>query len=291
MKQDTFFLTRWWNGKNLQSRLAFVFTILFVLCFLTLSIFLLNLVQLVQLNEQARTIYEQTRQVYRLEAMIKQYQLGLKNYEISSSSLAQEELTATGRSIDETIQSLKVGASAAHASTLDDLADQKNNLTSLVTRIIDAVDLEDSKDYEEQDWTRVEQLDAQAAGLFDEMIADTSLVSSDLAGQLQDVQGNAEMFSLYALFSGLLALPMFFFLALLAALINTLQINLPLERLAQAVKDLQERKLNPSDMEGLTRRTDEIGIMAREFLLMAEDLGQRDARLAAEVEEIRSKIK
>lgn len=276
---------------NLQARLSFFFSILFVFSMLALSLFLYNIVQLVALNNEAQQVYAQTRQVYQLQSLLKQYQLGLKNYEISSSPFAEDELAANGQRLDALLQALAVEQPAENAALFEALAGQKARLSRLAAQIIDAVDFEDSKPYEEQDWSRVEQLDRQAADLFGEMFVEVDSLRAGWQARQDSVQQQASFYGWFALAVGVLSIPIFFGLAVLLTTINAVQINLPLETLAQAARDLRVRKFDPRELDGLARRSDEVGQLARDFLHMAGEVQQREAQLQAEAEEIRAKIK
>jgi nitrogen fixation/metabolism regulation signal transduction histidine kinase len=74
-------------------------------------------------------------------------------------------------------------------------------------------------------------------------------------------------------------------------LIIYFQINLPIEQLASATKDLQAGKFQPPELKELVKRNDEIGILSREFINMAASIEQRKTKLQQEAEEIRAKIR
>jgi methyl-accepting chemotaxis protein len=290
MKNQSF-LSRWSNNQNLQARLTLIFTILFVFCIITISILLFNITKMISYNSLARNIFEDSRQVYQLELMLKQYQLGLKHYVISSSPNAEQQLAALDLRIDETIAALKIENSVANTTVLERVANKKEELSALADRILIAVDEQESKDVENQDWGIVAEIDEQADLLFKALYADVSLIRTAAIQQLDDIGYEAETYRLFVYLLSLLVIPAFLALALIVALIVYLQINLPVEQLVRATRDLQERKFNPADIEKLSHRSDEIGAMARDFIKMAIAVEQRTSQLQQEANEIRAKIR
>ena len=290
MKNQSF-LSLWSNNQNLQARLTLIFTILFVFCIITISILLFNITRMISYNSLARNIFEDSRQIYQLELMLKQYQLGLKHYAISSSSNAEQQLAALDLRIDETIAALKIENSVANTTVLERVANKKEELSALADRILIAVDEQESKDVENQDWGIVAEIDEQADALFKTLYADVSLIRTAAIQQLDDIGYEAETYRLFAYLLSLLVIPAFLALALIVALIVYFQINLPVEQLVRATRDLQERKFNPADLEKLAHRSDEIGAMARDFINMATAVEQRTSQLQQEANEIRAKIR
>lgn len=290
MKKQSF-LSRWSNNQNLQARLTLIFTILFVFCIITISILLFNITQMISYNNLARNIFEDSRQVYQLELMLKQYQLGLKHYVISSSPNAEQQLAALDLRIDEMIAALQIKDSVANTTVLERVANKKEELSALADRILIAVDEQEAENVENQDWGIVAEIDEQADGLFKTLYADVSLIRTAAIQQLDDIGYEAETYRLFVYLLSLLVIPAFLALALIVALIVYLQINLPVEQLVRATRDLQERKFNPADIEKLSHRSDEIGAMARDFIKMAIAVEQRTSQLQQEANEIRAKIR
>jgi methyl-accepting chemotaxis protein len=279
------------SRSNTQSRLVLVFSVLFVFCVLALSVFLFNILNIVALNDQSRTVFEENRRIYQLETMFKQYHLGLVNYSVTSSELAEMRLTALDQRIDETLLALQEQPPTGNAASFEALAGKKETLAALVAQIIDEVDEQDALDYEDQDWSEAGQLTVQINQQFDSLYADLRLLRNEGRAQLDAVVQQAEFSSLLAMIVGLLSIPAFLGLAFLVAVTIYVQINLPLEQLAQAARDLKERKFNPADLEKLAQRNDEIGGMAREFLKTAQAVQARTSELEHEAAEIRAKIK
>ena len=290
MKNQSF-LSRWSNNQNLQARLTLIFTILFVFCIITISILLFNITQMISYNNLARNIFEDSRQVYQLELMLKQYQLGLKHYVISSSPNAEQQLAALDLRIDEMIAALQIKDSVANTTVLERVANKKEELSALADRILIAVDEQEAENVENQDWGIVAEIDEQADALFKTLYADVSLIRTAAIQQLDDIGYEAETYRLFVYLLSLLVIPAFLALALIVALIVYLQINLPVEQLVRATRDLQERKFNPADIEKLSHRSDEIGAMARDFIKMAIAVEQRTSQLQQEANEIRAKIR
>ena len=289
--KDQNFLSKHWKNKNLQARLVLVFTLLFGFCMIAMSVFLLNVLQLIAYHNQARSIFESTRQVFQLESMLKQYQLDLTNYGISASPLAEQQLAALDIRIDESITALQTEFPAENAAQLRSVADQKRSLSALAERIIAAVDEQGQRPESAQDWEQVAQLDAQAVVLFNSLYADVGAIRTNGITQLQSLRDEAEIFSGFAFFLGILAIPAFLILALGVALITYTQINLPAAQLTRAAGDLQARQFEPAMLARLSQRSDEIGVMAREFIHMAAEVAQRSTQLQQEAAEIRGKIR
>lgn len=279
------------SRSNTQSRLVLVFSVLFVFCVLALSVFLFNILNIVTLNDQSRTVFEENRRIYQLEALFKQYHLGLVNYSVTSSELADMRLTALDQRIEETLLDLQQQPPTGNSAPFELLANKKATLVSLAEKIVDEVDGQDAFDYEDQDWSEAEQLTIQINQQFDSLYADLRLLRNEGRAQLDALGQQAETSSLLAMAVGLLSIPIFLVLAFLVAITISAQINLPLEQLAQAARDLKERKFNPADLERLTRRNDEIGGLAREFLKTAQAVQARTSELEQEAAEIRAKIK
>ena len=279
------------KSENLHARLVLVFSVLFVVCMLALSVFLFNVLHLISLNDQSRFVFEENRRIYQLEVMLKQYHLGLKNYAISASSLAEMRLAALDRRIDETLLALQEQPPTGDPAPIEAIASQKTALSTLAEQIIVLVDDQEALDDEDQEWCEVEHLSLQADQLFDLLYSDLGTLRKAGQEQLQGLQDEAALFSLFAMLLGILSIPAFLFLALAAALIIYAQIHLPLEQLARAARDLQARQFNPADLDGLIRRGDEIGAMAREFIQMASAVEHRAGQLAQEAADIRAKIR
>jgi methyl-accepting chemotaxis protein len=279
------------SRSNTQSRLVLVFSFLFVFCVLALSVFLFNILNIVALNDQSRTVFEENRRIYQLETMFKQYHLGLVNYSVTSSELADMRLAALDQRIDETLLALQHQPPTGNSAPFEALAGKKETLAALVAQIIDEVDEQDALDYEDQDWSEAGQLTVQINQQFDSLYADLRLLREEGRAQLDALGQQAEFSSLLVMIVGLLSIPAFLGLAFLVAITIFAQINLPLEQLAQAARDLKERKFNPADLEKLTQRSDEIGGMAREFLKTAQAVHARTSELEKEAEEIRAKIR
>ncbi|MCG2787857.1 MAG: hypothetical protein L6461_22435 [Anaerolineae bacterium] len=279
------------KSKNLHARLVLVFSFLFVFCVLALSVFLFNVLHLISLNDQSRFVFEENRRIYQLEVMLKQYHLGLKNYAISASPLAEMRLAALDRRIDETLLALQDQPPTGDFALIEAIASQKTALSALADQIIISVDEQDALDFEDQEWGEVERLSLQADQLSDLLYSDLETLRKAGLEQLQGLQDEAVLFSIFAMALGILSIPAFLFLALAVAFIIYAQIHLPLEQLARAARDLQARQFNPASLDGLARRGDEIGAMAREFIQMASAVEQRTAQLAQEAADIRAKIR
>ncbi|RPI21127.1 MAG: HAMP domain-containing protein [Chloroflexota bacterium] len=93
-----------------------------------------------------------------------------------------------------------------------------------------------------------------------------------------------------AFITGVAALLVFLALAVIAAAVITFQVNRPLQVLAQATTEAQTGQYAPEKAGGLSGRKDEIGQLARGFAKMVAALGDREAGLKQQVEELRQKL-
>jgi methyl-accepting chemotaxis protein len=193
--------------------------------------------------------------------------------------------------IDEAFDALAQQSAIDSAAPLQALSAQKDSLYQLGRELLDAVDEQDALDPEEQDWYIPLELTQQINMQFVQIYGQTSQWSAQGKSQLDALTQRAAAQSGFTFAVALLAIPAFLGLAFLVALTIFFQINLPLEQLAQAARDLKERKFNPADIAPLAQRRDEIGDMARDFLKMAEAVQSRSAELEREAAEIRAKIK
>jgi len=283
MKTQTFFLTRWWNEQSLQARLFLVFTLLFAFSVLTLSFFLLNVSQMIYLNHTAQITFEENRKIYQLKTLLKQYDLNLKQYEVSSSPTAEQELSIFGERIDGQAAALRTELAEDDLDTLNRFVENKTRLTPLFTQVIQAVDAED--------WEKVQELDGQVEKLLDSLYQEIDLISSHGVDELDFIKLEADVFNILAFATGTLSVPMFIILSTLTMTIIYIQINLPVEQLARAAKDLQQGEFQPNQLGNLTKRKDEIGTLSREFIVMATAVTERTAKLQQEAKEIRAKIR
>jgi methyl-accepting chemotaxis protein len=274
--------------KNLQARLTLVFSVLFVFSVLALSFFLFNILQLVSLNEQARTIFEQNRRLYQAETLARQYQIQLNLYLTNASPNAAMVFYALEYQLDDVLFQLESNPPVGDTDDYASLFERREAIGDIAFEIFEVIV---NEEFEEPDWDAVADLGFEADEYFKQMYADLHLLRAEGADELAAVQTQAQTFGLFAGIIGVVALPAFVGLALLVALIIYFQIHLPMAQLERAAKELQTRQFDPASLEKLSRREDEIGAMAREFLEMAESVSARTVQLEQEAAEIRAKIR
>jgi HAMP domain-containing protein len=86
------------------------------------------------------------------------------------------------------------------------------------------------------------------------------------------------------------ALVLFLLLAFAAGRITSSQVTSPLQNLIDAALALKDGQFDARSLEGLARRSDEIGKLAQSFISMAQQSDARLARLLLEADEIRTKL-
>jgi nitrogen fixation/metabolism regulation signal transduction histidine kinase len=282
MKQNVFFLSRWWNGRNLRTRLFLVFTTLFVFCAIFLSIFLLNSILMIDLNNQTRAIFDRNHQLYQLKILTREYELAINQFEINASTAAEEQLVSTGEKIDKNTASFRLLLPERDFASLEKFRNAKNQLSPKVDEIIQAMHA--------QDQMSVDMADNATPPLFQDMYDGIDIIYARSANELENISTTMTNLSVVDGVVSILIILAALLLALVAALIMYNQIDQPLDQLTSASQDLLEGKFQPADLEHLVRRSDEIGLITREFLTMAAALENHATQLQQGADEIRAKI-
>jgi methyl-accepting chemotaxis protein len=283
MNRTPFFITRWWNNLSLQIRLFMVFTSLFIFSSLILLVFLLNLIRMIDLNQQTQAIYDRNHQLHELKTLVGLYELNTNQFEINTSTTAEQELFAISERIDEKVATMRRDLPEAYLPALNDFDENEKLLSSTTADIVQAV--------YQQDLMTIQIGDNQAKEQVGNLYGDTDTIQSLASRELQTIKQETELFKTGAALIRWLALPVFLLLVILAILTIYQQINQPLEALTRASEDLQEGRFDPTQLEKLALRTDEIGAMTREFLTMATALQHHTSKLQLEADEIRAKIR
>lgn len=277
------FLIRWWGSRSLAGRLLFVFTALFGFTVLVLSLFLGNIIHMIDLNNRARVAFEDNRRVSQLRDRFLQYELAINQYGINASFQARIELVSLGQLIDENIVRLRSTLTGADATNLDRIAAGKQQLVKLAAEVVQVVD--------QQDWHKMESAYDQVYTVIEPMLIEMDALANRQLERLDRIQVEADLFSWVIYIAGALALPVFVLLALLAALIIYRQIDQPFETLVLAAADLLNGKPCPAEVAQLAQRSDETGVLSAEFVTMATAIATRDDELSREADEIRRKIR
>lgn len=283
MKHNSFFLTRWWGSLELQSRLFLVYTSLFLFSAMALSLFLFSNTSMVALNNRTKVVFEQNRQIYNLDDMVQQYELALNQYELNASGLAWVEMEVQSSQIDEAVSTLRPFLSEEDQADLDQFATYKQQLAELFKQVAEAVDRED--------WESVVEIDIDAYEVLAPMEEHLAVIYERGIDELDKVWDAVALFDILTIAGVLLTLPVFLFLASIAAYVIYVQINQPIGQLTQAANHVLDGKWNRTELEKLALRSDEIGVIAKEFIDMVGAVEQRSFQLKQEAEEIRAKIR
>jgi methyl-accepting chemotaxis protein len=283
MKRQSFFIPRWWQDLGLQTRLFVIFTSLFIFSTLILSVFLFNLLRMIDLNRQAQVIYERNRALYELKTQVGLYELNTRQFEISASRLAEQELVATAERMNDKLTAMRRDLPPAYLPYLDGFAEYRGQLLATMDEIIQAV--------YQQDRMSIEIGDVQAKEQIDLLYQQTDAIQALANAELRAIQQETERFKATAFWIRWLALPLYALLALLAIRIIYSQIDQPLAQLTRATEEMLGGRFDPARLEQLARRTDEIGAVTREFLTMSANLQLQSSRLQEEADQIRAKIR
>lgn len=277
-------------GENqwVQGRLMFAFSALFVFSILSMSFFLFNLVQTIELAERSRAIFERTRQLYRLDAMVKRHEMAVKQYMASGAPGALEESTVLADRINESV--LQLNLPAEDQPDLEIIKKSIAPMTALAGKIFKAIDLEKEKAPRNRNTNALQALSLENDQLMQSMYQALERMSRRGVDQLLAIQFESQTLNQVAFWSGAATIAFFFALLLVSSLMAYRFINLPTEQLIRAVYSLNAGKRDHPEIKALTHRTDEIGELATEFLHMADEIAQRNTQLEQEAEKIRAKI-
>jgi methyl-accepting chemotaxis protein len=283
MNRAPFFVTRWWYNLSLQIRLFLVFTSLFVFSTLILLVFLLNIMRMIDLNQQAQAIYDRNHLLYELKTLVGLYELNTNQFEIDASKATEQELVATEERMGEKLATMRRDLPEAYLPAINDFDDNEKLLMSNTADIVQAV-------YQQDNMT-IQIGDNQAKELVGLLYGATDTIQDLASKELQTIKQETELFKTGAALIRLLALPIFLCLVILGILTLYNQIDQPLETLSHASEDLLDGRFDPTQLEKLALRNDEIGAMAREFLTMATALQRHASNLQQEADEIKAKIR
>lgn len=295
MKHQTFFITRWWRGLALQTRLFLAFTFLFVFSILALSLFLNNVIQMIRLNRETQVTFEQNQQIYRFKDSVARYQLALKYYENSeterSYTLAEQALKTYGKQVADDFSHLSDQIEIEQAQ-IDQFNRSKSEIDTITTQVKQAIDSAlSSPATADAEWNKVLTLDEAANKSFGEMNQVADRLQNQGQQDLAVAKEEAAHISDSSFLTGLIAFPVFLLLAALTALVIYRQINQPLQQLTEAAQAVQADSFQPQLLDKLAERGGEIGTITRLFVHMAESIDDRSASLRQEADAIRAKIR
>lgn len=283
MKKQPSKISLWWQALPLQRRLYLAFTLLFIFCAAFMGFFLLNAVRLLTFNQDANFILQINQQVYALQELTQQYELSINNYEVSGTDDAWAEISTNQLLIVDLAEKLGQQLLPEDLLSLEAYLENFDATILLVEQIVEAVD--------DEDWDAVVDLDFQVYESLEPMIEAIQTIVAGNEELLESIKLEIENYTWLSVAGLVLMLPLFLLLAGLAAWVVYQQINHPFNLMTKAAHDFTKGDYQPALLAPIAERDDEVGRMAREFLTMADASASRSAELAAEAQEIRTRIK
>jgi CHASE3 domain sensor protein len=140
------------------------------------------------------------------------------------------------------------------------------------------------------EWEAARELGEASARTVDEMIVQVEKIIHDLKPAVDASLAASNRETRTSLIIGVSALVLFLLLAFAAGRITSSQVTSPLQNLIDAALALKDGQFDARSLEGLARRSDEIGKLAQSFISMAQQSDARLARLLLEADEIRTKL-
>jgi nitrogen fixation/metabolism regulation signal transduction histidine kinase len=135
------------------------------------------------------------------------------------------------------------------------------------------------------------ELDNTAYEILEPLFAQLDSIGERGLEQLFQVWRDVENFGRLITVSTALAVPLFLLLAGITALVVYNQINQPMEQLARAAKGVTRGDFDAAELQKLAARSDEVGVIAADFLAMSEAVRRRSEQLRQEADEIRARIR
>jgi CHASE3 domain sensor protein len=283
-------IINWFRYIDLQGRLFFIFTVIFVIGVLSLGIFLQMTANLIHYNSNLRDVFAKTQKTYRLQTLLQKMKLAQNTYELDADTYAQVDFNSYNSLLDDYIQDLLDDEARIQdentpdvVNSLEQLQQDKQQYLSLFDQIVDARDAED--------YTAVQQLDEQASQVSSQMTEAVESLHQLWMDTLDGVEQDVDWFSLIAWVTIICTLPIFLLVIVIAAVLIHYQANRPMNLLIQATADVEAGKFDPARLRNLANRKDEVGAMAGEFIHMAETTTVRRENLQRQADEIRGKIR
>ena len=143
---------------------------------------------------------------------------------------------------------------------------------------------------EQGEHARAEELGVVSAESLEGMDGEVGTVIGLMQPKLEEKSAESKRQVLLSGIVGAVILVVFLALALGAGSIVNRQISSPILILMNAVSQIEDGNFDPSLVSDLVGRQDEIGHLARSFVHMAEDIGEREDALHAEAEDLRRKL-
>ncbi len=269
---------------DLRARLFAIFTLIFLLTLILLSVFLRGAARAIELNATSDVIFAEVREFLALKQALSAMELAHNRYEVSQDIVDQATFYGQFYRMDAQIFSLTTGYDDPEL-----LADLKE----LETGIYSYRDLfaEVGEAMLAEDWNAVTEKDAQIYEFLPSLFNSLDALVVKNQQQLADVNAEIEWFQFTILFGALAGLALFAFLAGVALWMIHRQINNPLKTLNHAASQLAAGQFDPASVRKLAERSDEIGAIAASLLETAGELAGRQSALAEEAAQIKAKIR
>lgn len=269
---------------SVPNRLYLVFTLLFLVGVIILTGFIKTSISAMAYNTEARIAYTQARQFYQAKLYLQQFEKALNDYELTSDYDMLSEYHSSYARLQQSLINIAAKTELPEEKVaLDNLIQDLATLRQGFDRVIQAVD--------EEDWNSVTILDDQAYVLLDPVFEQIDSLIQARSDALSELRGEVTTFADLAWLTIILAPLIFLVVAIVVALIVARQIHVPLIRMSDELKQIQEERFDPATLAPLPERQDEIGYLAREYLQMASAVLQRQATLQRIADDIRVKIR
>ncbi|MBN1138607.1 MAG: CHASE3 domain-containing protein [Anaerolineae bacterium] len=267
-----------------QSRLNLVFTLLFLVGVIILTGFIKTSIDAMAYNAEARTTYTQARQLYQAQLYLQQFEKALNDYELTGDyDMLAEYQSSYARLQQSLVEMAATSELPEERAALDQLIQDLAALRQHFDQVVQAVD--------EEEWDAVVALDAQAYALVDPIFDQIDRLIGTRSDALSELRSEVSTFTDLAWLTIALAPLLFLVAAVVVAWITARQVHIPLMRMTDELKQVQEGQFDPAALAPLAGRRDEIGYLAREYLQMAAAVLQRQASLKQTAGEIRAKIR
>ena len=267
-----------------QYRITVAFTLLFLLAVILLSTFLKTSIDAISYNAEARIVYTEVRQLYQAKTYLQQFERAINYYEADpNEDLLDEYNTSFSRLQQNLINAQQNAGSAEEAGSLQKLIQDTQIMRDKFDQVIAAA--------RDENWEEVDALDTEAYSLIEPIFTSINELIEARTQNLDDLRAEVGNFSNMAWLVILIAVPLFLIMMGLVSLAIARQINAPLIRMTDELKQIEQCKFDPSSLGKLPERSDEIGYLAREYLQMAHATQNHQAALQQEADEIRAKIR
>lgn len=267
-----------------QYRITVAFTLLFLLAVILLASFLKTSIDAISYNAEARIVYAEVRQFYQAKTYLQQFERAINYYEADPNEDLLDEYNASFSRLQQNLISAQQNAgSAGEAGSLQKLIQDTQALRDKFDQVIAAA--------RDENWEEVDALDTEAYDLIEPIFTSIDELIETRTQNLDNLRAEVDDFSFMGRLVIFIAVPLFMIMMGFVSLAIARQINDPLIRMTDELKQIEQGKFDPSSLGKLPERSDEIGYLAREYLQMAHATQNHQAALQREADEIRAKIR